>query len=131
LSFNNILAWWDTGVDDVSVHVNGDEKSDFTVLATVSASQKKWSLFFVAKGKTERAEQSQIGNIANNWHAHSESGWMKGKIYGEYLKNLRNQVAAGECIFLICDVHMLHRTAPVRALATELSIALLYLPPGR
>jgi hypothetical protein len=71
---NNLLTWWDTGVDDVSIHVNGDEKGCITALATVSASRKKWPLFFVAKGKTQRVEQSQIGDVAKNWHAHSESG---------------------------------------------------------
>jgi hypothetical protein len=55
---------------------------------------------------------------------------MNSQIFGEYLKNLRNQVPTGERIFLICDVHPSHRTAPVRALATELNITLLYIPPG-
>jgi hypothetical protein len=37
---STILAWWDTGADDVSIHADGDEKSSITVLATISASQK-------------------------------------------------------------------------------------------
>jgi hypothetical protein len=44
--------------------------------------------------------------------------------------NLRDQVPTGERIFLICDVHMSHRTAPLRALATALNITLLSLSPG-
>jgi tRNA(Ile2) C34 agmatinyltransferase TiaS len=68
-----ILTWRDTGVDDVPIHVNGDERGCITVLATVSASRKKWSVFFIAKRKTERVEQSHIGDAAKNWHTHSES----------------------------------------------------------
>jgi hypothetical protein len=68
--------------------VNRDENGCITVRATVSTSRKKWPLFFVAKGKTERVEQSQIGDVAKNWHAHSESRWMNGEIFREYLKNL-------------------------------------------
>jgi hypothetical protein len=32
-------------------------------------------------------------------------------------------------LFLICDVHPAHRTELVKALAAELNIALLYIPP--
>jgi hypothetical protein len=38
------------------------------------ASRRKFFVFFAAKGKTTRVEQSQIGNVAHHWHAHSESG---------------------------------------------------------
>jgi hypothetical protein len=84
----NLLTWWDAGVDDVSIQVNGDEKGGVTVAAIVSVTRKKWPLFFAAKGKTERAGSSQNSDVAKNWHANSESGWINGEIFREYLKNL-------------------------------------------
>jgi hypothetical protein len=45
-----------------------------TVLATISTSRKKWSLFFVAKGKTMKIEHSQIDDVGCNERAHSDSG---------------------------------------------------------
>jgi hypothetical protein len=126
----NILTWWDTGADDVAIHVDGDEKSVITVLATISASHKKWPLFFVAKGKTERVERSQVGEIGIHWRSHSESGWMRQEIFAQYLHHLRQQVPDGEKIFLICDVHASHRTDAVKQLASGLNIDLLYIPPG-
>jgi hypothetical protein len=126
----NILTWWDTGMDDVSIHADGDEKGCMTVLATVSASHRKWPLFFVAKGKTQRVERSQIGDVPNHWRAHSESGWMRSEIFCQYLGHIREQVPTGEHIFLICDVHASHRSAEARTLASELNITLLYIPAG-
>jgi hypothetical protein len=32
---NNILTWWDTAADSVSIHIQGDEKEALTVLATI------------------------------------------------------------------------------------------------
>jgi hypothetical protein len=128
---NNILTWWTTGADDVSIHVKGDEKGCITVLATISASQQKWPLFFVAKGKTQRVEESQIGDVSANWRTHSESGWMNGDIFCEYLQRIRDQVPNGEQIFLICDIHASHRASCVKSLAATLNITLLYIPAGR
>jgi hypothetical protein len=51
---NNILTWWNTGTDDVSIHVNGDEKGMITVLATISANRKKWPLFSSGRGRRQK-----------------------------------------------------------------------------
>jgi hypothetical protein len=126
----NILTWWDTGADDVSTHINGDEKSSITVLATISASHRKWPLFFLAKGKTDRVEASQIGDVGDHWRSHSESGWMKEHVFTQYLHHLRTQVPSGDRIFLICDLHASHRTGTVKQVATQLNIELIYIPPG-
>jgi hypothetical protein len=84
-----ILTWWDTGADNVSISIQGDEKDSMTVLATISASHQKWPLFCVAKGKTERVERSQIGDVGGHWRSHSQSGWMTGEIFADYLRHLR------------------------------------------
>jgi hypothetical protein len=128
---NNILTWWEIGADDVSIKVDGDEKGMITVLATISASKNKWPLFFVAKGKTVRVESSQIGEVGSNWRAHSETGWMRGELFVDYLHHLRSQVSnAAQTIHLICDVHASHRTPDVKQAARELNIVLLYIPAG-
>ena len=126
----NVLTWWDTGADDVSIHADGDEKAAITVLATISASHMKWPLFFVAKGKTERVEITQIGEVGLHWRSHSESGWMNHVIFSEYLQHVRVQIPSGDRIFLICDVHASHRTDDVKRLAGDLNIELLHVPPG-
>jgi hypothetical protein len=56
---------------------------------------------------------------------------MKGEIFIEYLKHLRNEIPNRErTIHLICDVHASHRTADVKKTAAELHIILLFIPPG-
>jgi hypothetical protein len=127
---NGILTWWDTGVDGVATWILGDEKDAMTVLATISASHTKWPLFFVAKGKTQRVENSQIGDVGDNWRSHSESGCMNGDIFCDYLRHLREQTSIENRLFLICDVHASHRTPAVKALAEELNIQLIYIPAG-
>jgi hypothetical protein len=70
---NSILTWWDTAGNDVSIHIHGDEKDCLTMFATISVSGIKYSLCFLAKGKTERVERTQI---ADHRRSHTESGWM-------------------------------------------------------
>jgi hypothetical protein len=126
----NILTGWDTGADDVCVHVDGHEKSSITVLATLSASHNKWPLFFVAKGKTGRVERSKVGDVGDNWRFRSESGWMSHQIFGDDLPHLRAQMPNGDRILLVCDVPASHRTQNVKELAAELNIELFYIPSG-
>jgi hypothetical protein len=127
---NNILTWWPTGTDDVSIHVDGNEKGCITVLATITASHKKLPLFFLAKGKTERVDQSQIGIVEPHWRAHSESGWMRSNLFCAYLRHVRNEIADDEEIILVCDLHASHRSEDVKSLAAALKIRLVYIPAG-
>jgi hypothetical protein len=127
---NNILTWWNTGSDDVSTYIDGDEKGCITVLATISASRQKWPLFFVAKGKTERVDRSQIGNVENHWRAHSDTGWMKSHLFCDYLRHIRSERPGDQQIYLICDLHASHRTPEVKKIAGDLHITLLHIPVG-
>jgi hypothetical protein len=43
----------------------------------------------MAKGKTARVEESQIGDVGNHWKAHSPSGWMITDTFADYLRHLR------------------------------------------
>jgi hypothetical protein len=126
----NILTWWDTGEPVVSIHAEGDDNSAITVMATISASRKKGPLFFVAKGKTERVERSQVGDVRGHWRAHSESGWMRYENFAAYLQHVCEQRPSGERISLICDLHVSHRTLDVKQFAARLNIELLYIPAG-
>jgi hypothetical protein len=127
---NGILTWWDKGCDGVSLYVQGDEKDSMTVLSTISASGNKWPLCFVAKGKTDKVETSQIGDVVGHWRLHSASGWMKGDIFCEYLRHLREYESSPRRLFLILDVHPSHRTEKVKMEAQRLNIQLIYVPPG-
>lgn len=57
---NDLRTWAPIGQDNVQLSINSNEKEDFTCLATISASGKKFPLQIIAKGKTERCEQGQI-----------------------------------------------------------------------
>jgi hypothetical protein len=78
----------------------------------------------MAKGQTDRVERSHIGDVGENWRAHSESDWMNHEIFGAYLRHLREQRSNGERILFICDVYASRRTADVKQLAGELNISL-------
>jgi hypothetical protein len=127
---NNILTWWSTGADGVSTYIHGDEKDAMAILATISASGTKWPLFFLARGKTERVEDSQIGDVGNHWRSHSPSGWMTEETFAEYLRLLRKHSQSQATIHLICDLHSSHRTPTVREVASSLNIELHYIPAG-
>jgi hypothetical protein len=102
---NSILTWWDTAADDLSIHIQGDEKETLTGLTTISASVVKWPLYFLAKGKTSRVERSQIGNVGQHWRSHTESGWMTSETFGDSLRLLRMQAPKDGVIHLILDLH--------------------------
>jgi hypothetical protein len=131
LELNNILTWWETGADGMSIHVDGDDKVTMTVLATIWANRKTWPLWFVVKGQTTRVEHSQIGAIGSNWRTHSESGWMRGELFAEFLHHLRDQGPNREPIIdLMCGIHGSHRTPGVTTAAADLNIRLMYIASG-
>jgi hypothetical protein len=101
-----------------------------TVLSTISASDKKWPLCFVAKGKSDGVETSQIVDVVGHWRVHSESGWMRGNIFCQYLDHLREQEPSGNRLFLVLDVHPSHRTQAVKTLSRQHNIKLIFVPRG-
>jgi hypothetical protein len=101
-----------------------------TVLATISASGVKWPLYFLAKGKTQRVENSQIGDVGDHWRSHSISGWMTSDTFSDYLQLLRLHAPSENVIHLVLDLHSSHRTEAVKSLASSLNIELHYVPAG-
>lgn len=125
----NILTWAMKGTDATPLTFNGSSKDCITVLASVTAAGTRLPLFFLAEGKTERAEHGQMGDVGFHWTSHSSSGWQTSETFSTYLMHLREYFGDHK-IHLILDVHASHRTDDVKKLAHNLDIQLWYIPPG-
>jgi hypothetical protein len=125
-----ILTWADVNTDHAHVLIRGDPKDSLTALATVTAAGERLPLFFLARGKTERAERSQIGDATGHWVSHSPSGWMTEVTFEEYLELLRQHYSDGSELHLLLDSYSAHRTQNVKETAARLNIKLYYIPPG-
>jgi hypothetical protein len=86
---NGILTCAKKGTDGASLDIRGNEKAAITALATITADNKKLPLFIIAKGKTKRAEATQLGNIREHRGDHSVSGWTTAETMRRYLWWLR------------------------------------------
>ena len=126
---SGLLTWADTGAENVSTLMAGDEKDCLTVMATVSANGRKMPLMFVASGKTEAVEDSQLGDVGHHWKTHSEKGWMTTSTMHLYLMHLREE-CGDHPVDLILDLHASHRHQSSVNLAKELGITLHFVPPG-
>jgi transposase-like protein len=125
-----ILTWTERDSDHPHVLIRGDEKENLTALATVTAAGERLPLFFLARGKTERVERSQIGDVAPHWVAHSVSGWMTEDTFEQYLGLLRHHYADGSELHLLLDSYSAHRTQNIKDTAARLGINLHFIPPG-
>jgi hypothetical protein len=124
-----ILTWHNTGETDVQVHIQGSEKDNITVLASVTAASTKLPLLFIAEGKTAAVHATQIGEIGYHWVDHSESGWQIEDTFETYLVHLREYMGVGP-IHLVLDCYTAHNTGRIRKVAEQLGITLHYIPPG-
>ena len=131
---NNLKTWAPTGNDSIQISINGNDKENFTCLATVSASGKKFPLQIIATGKTGRCEKGQIlqyleENQNDIWATHSKSGWSTIETFSKYLENLRNLFGENP-IYLVLDSYSVHRSIEIKSKADELKIELIFIPPG-
>jgi hypothetical protein len=69
-----VLTWAETGSENVSIEITGDEKAAITAMATINADGKKFPLYLIAKRKTKRVEISQLGEIGLHKSDHFPSG---------------------------------------------------------
>ena len=128
---NGIMTWRRTGSDAVQVRMNGNEKQGLTVLASVTASGKKLPLLILAKGKTERCEQTQLPeNIGRHFKFHSSSGWSTQEVMLKYLELLRAEFPGGQRLHLILDMYSSHRMDEVIAAAGRHNIEMHFIPAG-
>ena len=124
-----LLTWADTNSENVTIDINGSEKQGLTVLATIAADNTKLPLFFIATGKTETVERTQINPQPGDWTAHTENGWQTSQSFQKYLMHLR-ELYGDDPLDLILDLHSSHRTNDVKILAASLDITLHYIPAG-
>lgn len=127
---NGLLTWAPVGEDSVSVSVKANDKDAITVLATVTAAREKLPLFFIAKGRTERVEHTQLGDPQGHQTTHSSSGWTTAETFAAYLEWLRSLFDDGGPIHLVLDSYSVHRSQQSRELANRLKIRLHFIPAG-
>ena len=125
-----ILTWGETGVDNVARLSTINDKSQVTVLASITAAGTKLPLLFVAQGKTSQVESTQIGDVDYHWKCHSESGWMTDEVFKFYLMKLREHLGHDKTIHLVMDLYPAHMTNDVYKLAEELNFKLHIIPAG-
>jgi hypothetical protein len=131
---SGLLTWAPVGADGVTVRLNGNEKDSITVLASVTAGGDKLPLFAIAKGKTKRAEQSQLGSDGTTITDHSASGWSTVETFEHYLDSLaeqyRGRIDPEHPLHLILDCYAVHRAVQIKAHAKKLGIKLWFIPAG-
>ena len=124
-----LMTWADTNSENVTIDINGSEKQGLTVLATIAADNTKLPLFFIASGKTQLCEASQIDPKPGDWTSHTTKGWQTSESFQKYLMHLREEFGDAP-LDLILDLHSSHRTSDVKTLAESLDITLHYIPAG-
>ena len=126
---SGLQTWAETGSQNVSTYIRGDEKECLTVMATISPNGRKLPLLFIAQGKTEQVETTQLGEVGVHWKAHSPNGWMTSDIMQLYLMHLREE-CGDHPVDLILDLHASHRCKQTIELARALDISLHFVPAG-
>lgn len=127
---NGLRTWADRGARDVQVRIGGSEKQCMTVLATVCADGTKRPLMFLAEGKKDGVLTSQLGDVGPHWKTRSESGWITGENFKDYLSCIRQHQYDDEPIHILCDVYSAHHTEEVKQHAKALNIVLHFVPAG-
>ena len=67
----SILTWSENGKAHLYIQSQTGDKDQIAVLSTVSAAKVKRRLLFIAEGKTQNVEGSQIGVVLDYWSTHS------------------------------------------------------------
>lgn len=125
-----ILTWGETGADNLSREGVINDKSQVTILATITAAYTKLPLLFIAQGKTEQVENSQIGDVGYHWRTHTESGWVTDEAFSFYLHKLREFFDDDAPIHLLLDLYPSHMTESIKSDAEQLNIVLHIIPAG-
>ena len=82
---NFLKTWAETGSQNIQIRVSGNPKDSITVLATIAPNGTKCPLFIIAKGKTNRCEESQLSDTAYHIRTHLINGWSTAETFQEYL----------------------------------------------
>lgn len=131
---SGLVTWAPVGEENIRVCPGANEKDSVTVLASVTATGQKLPLFAIAKGKTKRVEQSQLGSAATLIRDHSASGWTTKQTFEHYLEWLATQysgqIGPDRPLDLILDCFSVHRALATRQIAANLNIKLWFIPAG-
>lgn len=127
---NGLRTWASKGAMDVQIRIGGNDKQCMTVLATIAADGTKRPLMFLAEGTSNTVLQTQIGDVAPHWKSCSDSGWMQGSNFMDYLSLIRQRQTDDDPIHILCDVYSAHHTDEVIAHARGLKIFLHFVPAG-
>jgi hypothetical protein len=133
---NGILTWAEIGSENVIAEIAGDEKECITAMATITADGRKLPLYLIAKGKTPRVEESQLGPIGANGADHSPSGWQTAETMQNYIAWLNGVARATlgippeQCLHVIMDIYRAHTTQAVLDEALERNIKFHFIPAG-
>jgi hypothetical protein len=131
---SGLLTWAPIGADGVTVRLDGNEKDCVTVLASITASGDKLPLLAIAKGKTRRAEQNQLGSGPTLIRDHSPSGWTTVETFSHYLDSLagayQGRIQPGRRLHLILDCYSVHRSKEIKEHAQRVQIKLWFIPAG-
>ncbi|KAH0795009.1 DDE superfamily endonuclease containing protein [Histomonas meleagridis] len=127
---NGMVTWAEKGSDSISINLEASPKTSMTVLASIRADGSKIPLFFIAKGKTNRCKESQIGDVSYHMSTYTENGWTTEETFSRYLRFLRTHFNDEEEIHLLLDSYKVHRCQQIQILAASLKITLHFIPPG-
>ena len=125
-----ILSWGETFIDSSKRDGTLNEKTQVTVLASITLSGTKLPLLFIAQGKTARVESTQIGDVNYHWKTHTESGWMDEQAFSFYLMKLREHFNDDKTIHLVMDLYPSHMTEEVKQTAEACNICFHIIPAG-
>lgn len=125
------------GADGIKSKFDVDEKMCISAIATISAKGRKFPLWVICKGKTDRCHQRilddpQLRKAVDREElvvTHSENGWMTEEIAVQYFIWLRQQIQGR--LVLICDVFAAHRGQMAQQEAANQDIAVRFVPAGQ
>jgi hypothetical protein len=117
---DNFLTWAYKGAESVRIVPEGRGKQEEGVIvhASIKADGKKAALMFIAEGKTQVVEDTQIGDVGEHWRVHVENGWQTQESFLIYLELLHVSIGGESSdvdrIYLITDLCKAHMTETVR-----------------
>lgn len=133
---NGLTTWAEKGTDAVIAEYQaGNDKQAMTVLATIDSEGNKYPLLYVAKGKTNRVEKTQIGNVEGHYKCHSKSGWSTNEVMRRYIDFIVYYFQTVKYednpeIHIVLDVYASHHSDETKQYAADKGVFLHYIPAG-
>lgn len=112
-------------------HILGDTKKCITATCTISASGKKYPIWFLGKGTNPSCLNVFGEQINNGQHqtSFSESGWMDRRIMKEYLEWI-SDIHNSTSLCLLMDRFSAHIDGEVLKHASDHNVQIILVPSG-